>query len=1049
MAKPLKFNPSFQSDEEAIENFVVRQEELDRIVREFDPHAGGSARVLVAAPRGAGKTTLCRRFLAEVHRSGDLRAHWEPIYLGEENYSVTTPGEFFLECLARLRDQVATAEMERSYAAAAAVRTEENLLQETLEHLRDYVQSAAKKLLIVVENFHTILEDQMIGSKAGSAKALLKNLANDELFGVLATSVVQPSNDDTVAIPKNYIKIELKPLSLPQCKVLWKALTGADVAESKLRPLEILTGGSPRMIHILAAFMKMPSLADLMNNLNRLIDENTEYFKSQLDGLAAMERKVFATLLDLWDPCTAKQVAEAARVTTNAASSMLNRLADRGHVMKTPGDGRAIIYYAAERLFNIYYLMRRRSHPSDRVRALVAFMVAYYDSEELADTTAMLAHEACKMEPSRRDDYHWTFHAIMSRAPRATVDKILTKTPTAFMEPYGGFIKSFRSDQQAHREKRHYLTSSTENSVSMNELISEIEAAADANNIGLARRLVRRGIELYPHVTEFQSRLAWLEVINADYVAAARAAEKAIDLNHEDAWAYALLGYALLNSGRVDDAEVRFKEALGFDAKQSLALTSLSGIYEKRGEITSALGLFAPILQAGGLKDTTRSRYADLLRREGRAAEAEAVLRESASLQDNVRTRRSLVSLLEHQDRQNEAIELLEEIAERSGKWQAWAELGSYLKDRVKNYQGAARAFRTAIDKSDFVPSLYGNLAHALWDDDAPDDEIAAIARRLVEHKPVTLQALVTAGEIFEIANDDQSAEVAYRSALPLEEGSNALFPLGLLIQRQPNRREESEQILRDAVAQTDGRWKCAPASALAEMLVHDGNDKEARRVIVEALEANDRCACCLALDADICRRNGDVDTAKRNYRRALELKKTNIEALTGLSRLVSGAEAEDLIAEAIKVAPDHWRPLLARAQNATDPQVRVKDALAALESEPSSVETHLFLALELAQQDDISAAIAHIRSALDHLSLRKELLPSFVDTAIRIAVKDDDDQLTDSLAKHEKRQLVEPLFVAIQMVRGENPRVAKEIFEVAADIVARSMGGVPRMGTG
>jgi hypothetical protein len=168
----------------------------------------------------------------------------------------------------------------------------------------------------------------------------------------------------------------------------------------------------------------------------------------------------------------------------------------------------------------------------------------------------------------------------------------------------------------------------------------------------------------------------------------------------------------------------------------------------------------------------------------------------------------------------------------------------------------------------------------------------------------------------------------------------------------------------------------------------------------------------------------------------------------TGLSQLVSSAEAENLIAEAIKLAPDDWRSLLARARNATDPEVRVEDALAALESAPSSVETHLFLAAELAQRDDVTGAIEHICSALDHLSLRKELLPSFVDTAIRVAIKDDDNQLANLLANHEKRQLVEPLFVAIKMIHGENPRVAKEIFEVAADIVARSMGGVPRMGT-
>ena len=80
--KTYKFNPGFQSDDEAVQNFVVRREEFERIIGAY---LGGSAasapRVLVIAPRGAGKTTLCRRVLAEVHRSAELSATWHPIFL--------------------------------------------------------------------------------------------------------------------------------------------------------------------------------------------------------------------------------------------------------------------------------------------------------------------------------------------------------------------------------------------------------------------------------------------------------------------------------------------------------------------------------------------------------------------------------------------------------------------------------------------------------------------------------------------------------------------------------------------------------------------------------------------------------------------------------------------------------------------------------------------------------------------------------------------------------------------------------------------------------
>ena len=61
---------------------------------------------------------------------------------------------------------------------------------------------------------------------------------------------------------------ELPPLSVGECRELWESLTGIEVNEEKLRPLQILTGGSPRRLHILTEFTRTPSLRDLMTNLN-------------------------------------------------------------------------------------------------------------------------------------------------------------------------------------------------------------------------------------------------------------------------------------------------------------------------------------------------------------------------------------------------------------------------------------------------------------------------------------------------------------------------------------------------------------------------------------------------------------------------------------------------------------------------------------------------------------------------------------------------------------------------------------------------------------
>ena len=56
-----------------------------------------------------------------------------------------------------------------------------------------------------------------------------------------------------------------------------------------MRPLEILTGGNPRLLAIIALFGAGRSFRELMDNLLDLVDDHTEYFKSHLESLPALE----------------------------------------------------------------------------------------------------------------------------------------------------------------------------------------------------------------------------------------------------------------------------------------------------------------------------------------------------------------------------------------------------------------------------------------------------------------------------------------------------------------------------------------------------------------------------------------------------------------------------------------------------------------------------------------------------------------------------------------------------------------------------------------
>ena len=1039
MTMTIKFNPNFQTDDESVANFIVRRYEFEAVIDALtfavDSFTEGP-RFFISAPRGAGKTTLCRRIVAETRKSPMLHKVWQAIFLGEESYTVTSPGEFFLECLFQLKDQAPSEQLTKDYIMATKTQSEEELIELTLGSLRKFVQTTGKRLLVVVENFHTILNEQIQNSKSEGANGLIDALDDGTLFAVLATSVAQIRDDNATSLPLHYHYMELLPLSLGECHELWESLTGTKIEEEKLRPLEILTGGNPRLLHVIAEFTRTPSLHDLMRNLNHLIDQNTEYFKSYLDALPPLERKVFVTLLGMWDPRTARQVAEAARVNTNTTSAMLARLTNRGAVIKELGKGRTAIYIAAERLFNIYYLMRRHNHPSSRIRALVSFMMAYYDSDELVDTTVSLVREACNIDPAQRGDYHSTFDVIMSHSSDTVRNQILERTSPEF-------IRSFREDQYATREGASYLfreTSEHDNNATIQALFEKMEKAID-DDLDTACDLVMEEIQINGKMFQLWKLLSFLELQRGNIAVAIEAGEKACELGPEDPWSYSILGQSLAVADRTDEAEVNFLAAIELDPGQPLALTEVASIMEGRGDVESALTLFEVAQRSQALTDYTRYSYGQLLNRVGRKTEAETILREGADEFNNDICRHALVEFLEANGRQNEGIRFFQTVAESHTRWETWANFGSYLVSRTQLFPVARDALRKAIDMGGDEPSLYAHLAKAIAESGGGEGAIVAVAAELVGRFPDLSQAWETAGQIYEALKDEVEAEAAYRKALEHKGGESALIPLAKLLQKQESRLSEVQQMLRKAVASVEGLRKCYPSSELAKLLIHDGDDVQATQVIEVGLQANECCVCCLTLYGDVCRRVGKTSIAEKQYRAALKVDSTAVSALTGLAQLVSAEEAVELIERGITANPENPRVLLARARlNSSDPDAQLKDAEAALNLDTEFIEARLFLATLEANRDNLQGAINHLEAVLTELPSQRELIPSFVNAAMLTVDHDNGACLDNLLDRHENAIVVEPLGVAVKMLRGEKPVVAKEVRDVAWDIIQRTL---------
>ena len=430
--RQVKHNPAFLSDDELRRSFVVRLETLDLLVEAVreNSEAEAAQHVLVIAPRGFGKTTLARRVALAVRRDPELGQRWFPIIFAEESYSVSSAGEFWLEALLHLREATGDPEWRRVHADLLEEPDERRLRDRALARLLDFADEQGKRLLLVVENLDMLLGEQVDENAGWELRHTLQGEARIMLLATAVTRVKQIERSDQALYDLFRIH-ELEPLDEAECGVLWTALAGVELAGRQARPIQILTGGNPRLLSILASFAAGRSFAELMSDLAELVDEHTSYFKSNLDALPPVERKAYVTLADLWKPATAAEVGRAARLSSNKASALLGRLVGRGMVSVARQQGRTKHYRVAERLYNVYHLMRCRGGAEQRVRAVVEFMVGFYGPDDLAHRLAELAAEACEFCEDERGDHLAAWAQIVER----TADPELLKKTISALDP--------------------------------------------------------------------------------------------------------------------------------------------------------------------------------------------------------------------------------------------------------------------------------------------------------------------------------------------------------------------------------------------------------------------------------------------------------------------------------------------------------------------------------------------------------------------------------------------------------------------------------------
>jgi hypothetical protein len=406
------YNPHLLSREALVASFIARAALLDELVD--DLRRGGHQHHLLIGARGSGKTTLLLRLAVAIEEDKKLARSALPLRFPEEQYNVARPSDFWLNCLDALTDaleargdQAGKRRLESSIASIEALPEAERSAA-VLEALTGWAKRAGRILVLLVDNLGMILE-RLRGSQWDLREALSQDnrivlIGATSSFLEESTAYESPLYDffhvhELGQLPEDEARRVVAQLAKLSGSVQVENVLETDLG--RFKALYVLTGGMPRMLALLTSVLATES-GPGENDLERMLDQLTPYYKARFDELAPQSQIVVDAVALHWHPITAAECAEKTRLDVNLVSSQLNRLVKLGLLIKValPGASR-LAFQLAERFFNIWYLMRASRRARQKLVWFVEFLRIFYSEEDLLRRAqALLDREPAANSPS-------------------------------------------------------------------------------------------------------------------------------------------------------------------------------------------------------------------------------------------------------------------------------------------------------------------------------------------------------------------------------------------------------------------------------------------------------------------------------------------------------------------------------------------------------------------------------------------------------------------------------------------------------------------------
>jgi len=387
MTRRRLYNPAHLNPDELKASFVAREDTLAEMLRMIDEQKPGHPcqHMMLIGARGMGKTTLGLRFLHEILDTPTLAAIWQPVPFHEESYGISNLAEFWLAALHHLTRATGDPRWaDQAEALAGDERDDNRLAAYAVAALMDFCQASGRRLILFVENIDTVFKQLGDERQIHELRATLIERPEILLLGSANTvfEAIQSHGEPLYEFFRLFILKGLSPedtrrilATLAEDEDRAGIMGTLDRERGRLETIRRMTDGNPRLILLACRILIESPLGPGIEALERLIDEQTPYFKARIEELPGQARKVFHCLADGWKPMQSKEVAEAANLSSSHASAQLKQLMEKGYAREvTLPNAKRTLYEVGDRFYNIYYLLRFSRSGRQRLERLVSFL---------------------------------------------------------------------------------------------------------------------------------------------------------------------------------------------------------------------------------------------------------------------------------------------------------------------------------------------------------------------------------------------------------------------------------------------------------------------------------------------------------------------------------------------------------------------------------------------------------------------------------------------------------------------------------------------------